>query len=115
MLVDQYFLTLQCDSEQEGDVEARKLTDNLREISGIVSAERVKKNDNTMDLGTIIGVIATSGATLALAQGVADWLRSRRTTTLVIERDSATNSIKATVNQIDPESAKRIIEMVRNA
>jgi hypothetical protein len=115
MLTDQYFITLESESEQAADVGAQTLADNLREIKGVLSADRIKENKNTMDLGAIIGVLATSGATLALAQGIADWLRLRRSTTLVIEKDGATNSIKATVNQIDPEAAKRIIEMIRNS
>lgn len=115
MLSNKYSIAIQSESEQIADVGARTLTDNLREINGVISADRIKRNDSTMDLGTIIGVIATSGATLALAQGLADWLRFRRNTTLEIERDGATNSIKVAVNQIDPETAKRIIEMVRDA
>lgn len=115
MLTNQYFFTIEAENEQAADVRARTLTDNLREIKGIVSADRIKKNVNTMDLGAIIGVLATSGATLALAHGTADWLRSRRSTTLVIERDGSSDSIKATLNQIDPETAKQIIELIRSA
>lgn len=115
MLPHSYIIKIKSESERSSDVGTSVLADNLREIEGVVSADRVKKNDSTMDLGAIISVLATSGATLALAQGIADWLRSRRSTTLVIERDGATNSIKVTVSQIDPEAAKRIIETIRNA
>lgn len=115
MLPNHYFITLQAESDQAVDVGTRMLADDLREVKGVISADRIKRNDITMDLGAIIGVITTSGAALAFAQGVADWLRSRRSTTLVIERDFATNSIKVIVNQIDPEAAKRIIEIVRDA
>ena len=59
----------------------------------------------TMDIGAIIGVVATSGASLAIAQGLADWLRRRRGTKLRIERDPASGSIKAEIENIDPEIA----------
>lgn len=115
MKTSQYIFTIETESERDADVQARALADNFREIEGVESSERKKQNENTMDLGTIISVLATSGATLALAQGIADWLRSRRNTSLTIERDVSANSIKVTVERIDPESAKQIIELIRNA
>lgn len=115
MLPYNYIIKIESESERSSDVGTSVLADNLREIVGVVSVDRFKKNDSTMDLGAIISVLATSGATVALAQGIADWLRSRRSTTLVIERDGATKSIKATVSQIDPEAAKRIIELILDA
>lgn len=115
MLSENYFITIQSESEQAADVGARSLADSLREINGIVSADRIKRNDSTMDLGAIVGVIAASGATLALAQGLADWLRLRRSTTVVVERYGPNNSIKATISQIDPEAAKQIFEVILHA
>jgi hypothetical protein len=66
-----------------------------------------------MDLGTIVSVVFTSGATLALARGVADWLRARRGATLVLEESSKQGSLKTSINGIDPATAERIIEKVR--
>lgn len=109
-----YLFTLETESESVADAQTRALTDNLREIKGVQNAERSKINENTMDLGTVISVLATSGAALALAQGLADWLRSRRSTKLVIERDNSSGSIKLMIEQIDPETAKQITEMIRN-
>ena len=111
----EYVLTVTSDNERDADIQARSLTEKLREIREIDDVNRIKGSDRTMDLGTVISVLATSGATLALAQGIADWLRSRRSTTVTVERDSAMNSIKATVENIDPESAERIIESIRRA
>lgn len=115
MKMDRYSIVVDAQNERDADVQARSLADSSREISGVESAERKKATDNTMDLGTIVSIVATSGATLALAQGIADWLRSRRSTKLIIERDVSTDSIKATVEKIDPETAKQIIELVLNA
>ena len=112
--MDRYLLTVETESESVAGAQAGALADDLREIIGVEEAQRTKISTDTMDLGTVISVIATSGAALALAEGLADWLRSRRSTTIYIERDSPSGSIKMHVNQIDPESAKQIIESVRN-
>lgn len=66
-----------------------------------------------MDLGTVVSVIATSGATLAIAQGLAAWLRARRGVTVEVEKDSKSASLKAAVAGIDPEFAVRIVELIR--
>ncbi|MFM0451675.1 hypothetical protein PQR21_14910 [Paraburkholderia nemoris] len=113
MIKHNYLLNLEADSERASDTQARAFTDSLREIEGVEKAERLKENKNTMDLGTIITVLASSGATLALSQGIADWLRSRRSTKLTIERDASTDSIKATVEGIDPDTAQQIVELIR--
>ncbi|MFC4706793.1 effector-associated constant component EACC1 [Paraburkholderia caffeinitolerans] len=114
MSANEYCFSVAAESERDADVHARALADSLREITGVMQAEREKQNKNTMDLGVIINILATSGATVALAKGVADWLRSHRACKLTIERDVTANSIKATVENIDPDSAKRIIEMIKS-
>jgi hypothetical protein len=90
------------------------LADTLREADGVIEAVRSKANDQTMDLGTVVSVVATSGATLAIAQGLAAWLRARRGVTVTVEKDSASGSLKAAVTGIDPEPATRIVEIVRD-
>ncbi|WP_192553517.1 effector-associated constant component EACC1 [Pseudomonas sp. IzPS59] len=115
MNTNQYLLTIEAENDRDSDSQARALADKVRELKGVESSDRKKSNENTMDLGAIISVIATSGASLALAQGLADWLRMRRTTNLTIERNLSTNSIKVIVERIDPETAKQIVELVRSA
>jgi hypothetical protein len=73
---------------------AGALADRLREILGVESAERSKARDDTMDLGTIITVIASSTAAAAIAAGLADWLRARRGGTLDI--DGPNGKLRAT-------------------
>ncbi|MCG8295276.1 effector-associated constant component EACC1 [Pseudomonas entomophila] len=110
----QLFFTVEAESESIADAQARSLTDSLREIKGVEDAERKKRSKDTMDLGTVISVLATSGAALALAQGLADWLRLRRSVTVVVEQDDSAGRIKYLVEQIDPETAKQIIELIKN-
>ena len=92
---------------------AQALADALREADGVLEADRQKADQDTMDLGAIVTVIATSGATLAVAQGIAAWLRARKGASVTIERDGKTKSIKAVVAGIDAETAVRIAEIVR--
>jgi hypothetical protein len=94
---------------------ARSLADDLREAPGVLASQRRKDDQSTMDLGSVVAVVATSGAALAIAQGVADWLRRRRGTTLRIERDPSSGTIKALAENIDPATALRITEIVRGA
>lgn len=92
---------------------ANALADTLREVDGVLEASREKSDDQTMDLGTIVSVLASSGATLAIAQGLAAWLRARRGATVTVERDGKSGSLKAAVTGIDLDAAVRIVEIVR--
>jgi hypothetical protein len=94
---------------------ARGLADDLREVSGVVASDRRKDDQSTMDLGSVVQVVAASGAALALARGIAEWLRRRRGATLRIERNPNSGAIKALVENIDPATAIRITEIVRGA
>jgi hypothetical protein len=91
---------------------ARALVDTLRAVDGIAEVNRTKTDAQTMDLGSIVTVIATSGATLAIARGLAAWLQARRGVTLTVTRKSKDESLKAAVKGIDPETALRVVERV---
>jgi hypothetical protein len=113
VLQEQYRILIEAPDERAATEEARHLTDDLREVTGVIAADRQKANQSTMDLGSIVTVVVTSGATVAIAQGIADWLRRRRGTRLTIERTSRSESIKVEVDRIDAEAAVRITELVR--
>jgi hypothetical protein len=92
---------------------AKALADILIEAEGVLQATQGKTADNdSMDIGSLVSIVATSGATLALAQGLAAWLRARRGATVRVERDAKSGSLKAAVSGIDPEAALRIIELI---
>jgi hypothetical protein len=112
MLNCEYILMVHASDELAATEEARRLADDLRDRTGVLAADRRKADEQTMDLGSIVAVLATSGATVAIAQGLADWLRRRRGTQLTIERTSSSGSIKVVVERIDPEAALRITELV---
>lgn len=111
MAQEEYLIYVDSGDELATDV-VRSLADGLREVSGVLKSERRKNDDSTMDLGSVVTVVATSGAALAIAQGIADWLRRRRGTTLRIERDPNSGAIKVLVENIDPAAAVRITEVV---
>jgi Effector Associated Constant Component 1 len=92
---------------------AKALADILVEAEGVLQTTQGKGADNeSMDIGSLVSVVATSGATLALAQGLAAWLRARRSATVRVEKDARSGSLKAAVSGIDPEAALRVIEIV---
>ena len=92
---------------------AQALADALREAEGVLEADSEKADQATMDLGAVVTAVAASGATLAVAQGIAAWLRARRGVTVKIEKQGKAGSIKAAVEGIDPTTAERIIEGIR--
>jgi len=108
-----YRFTVTAEDQAAAGHSAQALADTLREAEGVLEADRRKEDEITMDLGTIIAVIASSGATLAIARGIAAWLRTRKQASITIERNSKTGSIKTAVTGIDPEAAVRIAEIVR--
>jgi hypothetical protein len=107
---DGYRIIVEADSDRSASEGARSLADQLREIPGVLDAQRRKENQSSMDLGAVVAVVATSGATLAVARRVADWLRRTRGTTLTIELRGKATSIKAVLSISDPQSATRIRE-----
>jgi Effector Associated Constant Component 1 len=105
---------IKSDDQAVAGASATALADDLREVEGVLEVDRSKVTDvPTMDVGTVISVLATSGATLAVAQGLSAWLRARRGVTLTVEKDNKTASLKAAVAGIDPETAVRIVELIQ--
>ena len=110
---EEFAITVEAADQGEAGRGAQVLADRLREADGVLEAGRRKTDPASMDLGSVVQIVATSGATLAIAQGMAAWLRARRGVKLTVERDGNTGSLKAAVEGIDPEAAMRIVEMVR--
>ena len=109
-----YTFSVNAEEQAAAGSSAMALADTLIEADGVLEAVRGKAAERTMDLGVIVSVLATSGATLAIARGLAAWLRARRGVTVTVERDGRSGSIKAAVAGIDPEAAVRIVEIVRD-
>jgi hypothetical protein len=97
------------DAAATGD-SARFIEDAARELEGVVDVHRLKSDPNTMDLGNIVEIVMTSGATIALAQGLAGWLKARRGAKVEIETQGTNGPIKTIVHGVDPATAQRIVE-----
>ena len=108
----EYRFLVQAEDQSIAGRAAQFLADGLLEQDGVFDVQREKDSNATMDLGTIVTAVATSGATLALAQGIAAWLRARRGVTITIEKKTGDASIKAAVANVDPSTAIRITEIV---
>jgi hypothetical protein len=114
MAEETYTFTVEAEDQADAGRSATALADVLREADGVLEAVRTKAGEGTMDLGAIVSVLATSGTTLAIAQGLAAWLRARRGVTITVERDGKAGSLKAAVAGLDPAAAVRIVEMIRD-
>ena len=114
MAEETYKFTVEADDQAIAGSSASALADRLREADGVTEAVRAKAEGSTMDLGVIVSILASSGATLAIAEGLAAWLRARRGVTVTVERDGKAGSLRAAVAGLDPASAVRIVEMVRD-
>jgi len=116
MVDDTYLFAVHADDEALAGSSATALADVLSGLDGVVGVDRRREVDApTMDIGAIVSVVATSGATLAVAQGIAAWLRARRGVTLTVERSSSTGSLMAAVGGVDPDTAMRIVELIRKS
>jgi hypothetical protein len=113
MAEESFSIFVEAEDERSAGEGARSLADELREVPGVLDADRRKEEQSTMDLGAVLTVVAASSATVAVARGIADWLRRRRGTRLKIQRDPQSGSIKAEVENIDPAAALRIVELIR--
>jgi hypothetical protein len=78
MAGETYKFTVEAEDQAIAGSSATALGDRLREADGVTEVVRVKAEASTMDLGVIVSIIAGSGATLAIAEGLAAWLRARR-------------------------------------
>lgn len=113
MAQESYRFTVKAEDQAAAGRSAIALADMLREADGVHQAVREKVDESTLDLGTIVSVMATSGAMLAIARGLAAWLQARRGVTVTIERTRKAGSLKAAVKGLDPETAARIVEIIR--
>ncbi|VXC70609.1 conserved hypothetical protein [Burkholderia sp. 8Y] len=110
---ERYRFTVSAEDQATAGQASQALADMLRELDPVLDVDRQKADEATMDLGTIVNAIATSGATLAIAQGLAGWLRARKGASITIELDQSVGSVKAVVAGVDAEAAVRIAEIIR--
>lgn len=89
---------------------AQFIVDAARQTEGVVEATRVKGDTTSMDTGSIVQIVLSSGAMVTIARGLVAWLKARRGASLVIETGAGAESIRTIVKGIDPATAERIVE-----
>ena len=100
-------------TDEDGGATGRSvqfIEDTARSTEGVLSVERHKSDLDSMDIGSVVEIAFQSAATLALARGLAAWLRARRGAKVIIEWKEQGKSIKTMVEGIDPAAGERIVE-----
>jgi hypothetical protein len=81
----EFELAVEGPTESESQIYVRELEAVILDASRDIEIARVKTDQSTMDLGTVVSVIVASHAVTKLASGVADWLRKRNEVKLRIK------------------------------
>ncbi len=88
---------------------AEELQQILRQVDESVETTSIKPDQNTMDLGTIVGVVVASAAATAVAQGIADWLRKRQDASVTVKENG-----EVVATNITSEAALDLVRILRN-
>ena len=75
-------------SVAEANRYAQELEMALRSSAPGILTVRKKLDNSTQDIGTVVGVVITSSAAVALASGLADWIRLRKAS-ITIKKNGA--------------------------
>lgn len=114
MAQDVYELKVEAESDADAEQHTRSLVEELRAIPDVIAVDRRREpGSDTMDLGGIVAVVATSAAAASIAAGVADWLRRKPRVKLTITRDGKAQSITLELENVDAACAARVIEHIR--
>jgi hypothetical protein len=87
-MTDEYLIEVHAPSLKTAGALANSLQDSLKQVG--VPSSREKADPNTMDLGTLVTVIISSGAATALAQGVSTWLQKNLGASVSIKKNGET-------------------------
>lgn len=99
--------------EDEDDAAANASAKDLAEVlllaDGVEKVTRVKEDEESLDLGTTVVALASSGAAIWIARGIATWLGQRRKakvtvitkvgsemTTVIAENISSNDAVRVT-------------------
>lgn len=91
-------------SVAEAGKKAAKLRQDLLDVSPQVEAEIEKEDETTQDFGTVLVLVLGTEAIVAIAKGIADYLRRDRGT-IALESDG-----RVVAEGISGEDAARIAE-----
>jgi hypothetical protein len=106
----EFELTVSAGTTAQSNVYVQELATKIRKATPSVSVSRHKIDGSTMDLGATLAVILSSGAALAVAKGIADWLRKRQTASVIITK-SGHEIVKVDAKNISDFTVERLAEL----
>ena len=83
---DEYSIEIGSPSLRTAGALAASLGKALKE-QGVIQVNKTKENLDTMDLGTVLTVVVSSGAATALAHGIAAWLQKNLGASVTIKKN----------------------------
>jgi hypothetical protein len=86
---DDYSIKIHSASLKMAGALAASLEKQLKE-QGLFQVNKSKEDSDTMDLGAVVSAIVASGATVALANGVAAWLQKNLGASVTIKKNGET-------------------------
>ena len=86
---DDYSIKMHSASLKMAGALAASLEKQLKE-QGLFQVNKSKEDSDTMDLGAVVTAIVASGATAALANGVAAWLQKNLGASVTIKKNGET-------------------------
>jgi hypothetical protein len=104
----EFELAVEGPTEAESQIYIGELETVILDATRDVEIARVKTDQSTMDLGTVISVIVASHAVTKLATGVADWLRKRNDVKLRIKDKAHAFEVEG----LSGEDALRVLEIM---
>lgn len=81
-----YLITFEGLSAETANKYAAELGEILADTSRDVRVERKREDPDAQDLGGTLVLILGTGAAIALAKGLADWLRKRNDATVTVTK-----------------------------
>ena len=87
---------------------AGELQAHLNGVSPEIEATRKRADPQSMDLGTIIGIVASSGAVLELTRALSVWLKQRSSASITIRENG-----EVIATGVTSRDAMKILEKIR--
>jgi hypothetical protein len=105
----EYEISFENLSPARADQYAQELVTAIRASDPNIIVERKKPDSSTMDLGATISAIVASGAALAIARGIENWLRMRKGTSITVKNKTGS----MTVRNVSSKDAERLLELFK--
>lgn len=105
----EYTIAFQTGSLAEKNKWAAALADKLRITDGVTDVKVERESSETMDLGSVLTVVLSSGATLAVARGIQTFLTRYRGAMINIQDKGR----KIKVGGVSGKDAARILEILQ--